>query len=617
MRLAATSKMSTLGLLETFKSVLNLLNRRDRFKYLLVMLTQAVLGLLDLLGIGLASVIASLAVSGVQSREPNGKILDFLTMISLNSKTIQIQILTLALVTVFVLVVKTVLSVFLTRKILHFLGRRSAILSKDLISRVLAQPLVKINSHHSQEIQYAVGTGVTATMLGILGAASTLISDASLLLIISLGVLFADPIMAISMFTLFASIAIIMNLIMHSRAQVIGYEISKQITESNKLINEALSSYRELFVSNRIHFYTEKIGLLKTNSAKNVAEQTFYPNISKYVIEIVVTVGTLFIAIWQFYLNDAASAAASLGIFLAAGSRMAPALLRFQQSLLQIQGNIGASKPTLELIEELNTGEVGSNKVSQEHNSTGDPFLPSVTIRNVTYFYPNTTTPAVMDACLEIENGSFVAIVGPSGSGKSTLMDLILGVHIPTDGQVLISGLNPHDAIKRWDGKIAYVPQSIGIADDTILRNIALGLPSNLIDSLQAERAIKYAQIESLVSGVENGLNQVLGENASSISVGQRQRLGIARALYTNPKLLLLDEATSSLDPETESLISEFLYSLRGKTTLVVIAHRLSTVKNADLVVYMEAGKITARGTFSELQQQSPSFANQAKLLGM
>jgi ATP-binding cassette subfamily C protein len=609
--------MSTLGLLETFKTVLKLLNRKDRYKYLLVMLIQAVLGLLDLLGVALAGVMASLAVTGVQSQAPSGRILDFLSLISLNSKTIQFQILTLAITTVFVLVTKTLLSVFLSRRILHFLGRRSATLSKDVISRVLAQPLVKINAHHSQEIQYAVGTGVTATMLGILGLASTLISDASLLLIISLGVLFADPIMAISIFLLFGSIAILLNWVMHSRAQVIGYEIFNQITQSNKLINEALNSYRELFVSNRMHFYTDRIGTLKAESAKNVAEQTFYPNISKYVIEIVVTVGTLFIAVWQFYVHDAAGAAASLGIFLAAGSRMAPALLRFQQSLIQIQGNIGASKPTLELLEELNTGRAESTIEKEEEFSTDETFLPSVSIRNVTYFYPSASNGAVIDVCLEIEKGSFVAIVGPSGSGKSTLMDLILGVHVPTSGQVLISGLNPKDAIKRWDGEIAYVPQSIGVADDTILRNVALGLPSNLIDSFQVERAIKSAQLENLVSGVENGLNQVLGENASSISVGQRQRLGIARALYTNPKLLLLDEATSSLDPETESLISNFLFSLHGKTTLVVIAHRLSTVKNADLVVYMEDGKISARGTFSELKQQSPSFANQAKLLGI
>ena len=210
-----------------------------------------------------------------------------------------------------------------------------------------------------------------------------------------------------------------------------------------------------------------------------------------------------------------------------------------------------------------------------------------------------------------------MAFVGSSGAGKSTLVDLLLGVLIPDSGQIIISGERPSIAIETSPGAIAYVPQDVATAIGTVRENIALGFPNEFATDERIYKALKIAHLETFVDSLENKADTQVGERGAKLSGGQRQRLGIARAMFTNPKLLVLDEATSSLDAETEASVSAAIQSLRGGTTILMIAHRLATVRTADLVIYLADGHILAQGNFAEVRASVPDFDKQARLLGL
>lgn len=251
--------------------------------------------------------------------------------------------------------------------------------------------------------------------------------------------------------------------------------------------------------------------------------------------------------------------------------------------------------------------------VTVEHQG----FIPQIKLEKVSFTYPRSTTKTLSEIDLTIEIGKKIAIVGPSGAGKTTLVDLILGI-IPVDsGNISISGFEPLQSIEEWPGAIAYVPQDVMIFDASILENIALGFPIEPITESLAEDALKEAQLIDFVKNLPEGIHTRVGNRGMKLSGGQRQRLGIARALFTRPKLIILDEATSALDGQTESNMTASILGLDQTVTVLMIAHRLSTVRDADLVVYIESGEIKASGSFDEVRNQVPDFDAQAKLMGL
>lgn len=244
-------------------------------------------------------------------------------------------------------------------------------------------------------------------------------------------------------------------------------------------------------------------------------------------------------------------------------------------------------------------------------------FSSNIEIENLTFTYPRKRFPAVNNVSLKIEEGSIVAIVGASGAGKTTLVDLLLGVLEPDEGRILISDVRPIDAIKTWPGAISYVPQDIVTINGTIRENVSMGFAIESASDVLVQNALQVAQLDSFVETLPEGVDTYVGDRGTRISGGQRQRLGIARAMFTSPGLLILDEATSSLDGETESNISDAIQNMRGMVTVLMIAHRLSTVRNADLVIYMNAGRVVATGKFDEVREKVPDFDRQARLMGL
>ena len=588
----------------------------DRKKLLLVSMIQISLGVLDLLGIFAIGLLGALSVTGLQSMETGGRTLSVLNFLHLSDSSFQTQAAVLGIAATMLLVGRTVLSIIFTRRILFFLSRRAASVSANLISRLLSQSLLVIQSRTSQQNLYAVTTGVSIIMIQVLATATALMSDVSLLVMMSVGLFIVDPSTAAGTFLLFFFIGFFLYRFMHVRAGALGKSASELNIRSNERIVEVFASYRETVVGNRRDFYAREIGTLRFGLANTLAELHFLPYVGKYVIETAVLVGALLISGAQFLLQDAMHAVTTLAIFLAAGSRIAPAVLRLQQGSITIRGALGQASPTLDLIESLGSVPLIEN-VNDELELEHEGFDPLIELKNISFTYPNKKQCAISNFTLKISPGTSVAFVGPSGAGKSTAVDILLGVLNPDVGSVTISGLPPSQAVAKWPGAVSYVPQDVVIAAGSFRENVVLGYPIGVGTNELVESALKIAHLKGFIDGLPNGMDTPVGERGTKISGGQRQRLGIARAMFTQPRLLVLDEATSALDAETEEGITNAINSLHGKTTVVVIAHRLSTVRNADVIVYMNEGQIKAIGSFDEVRKLVPEFDHQANLMGL
>lgn len=585
---------------------------KDRRKFFAVIILQIFLGALDLLGVALFGIVGSIAINGVGSKSPGDRVQWLLEKLQIGDLKYQSQAAVLSLIAVSLLTAKTIVSMYFVRRILYFLSYRSAQISSQLISSLLSQPLLTIQRKTNQEILYALTVGVQSLTLGVLGTFATLVSDFSLLLVMAIGLFVIDPLLSLSTFTLFASIAFILYRMMHIKARNLGRQARDLNVKSNSLIIGVLESYRELVVKSRRAFFANEIGEIRRSLADLTAQSAFMPNISKYTFDIAIVIGSLLISAIQFISSDIGRAIATLSVFFVASTRIAPALLRVQQSSLVIRSNSGAVAPTLELIELLGFENIQVyNEIKP--NFSHDGFSARIMMNNVSLTYPGKSEKAINNVELEINPGEVIAIVGPSGAGKTSLVDLMLGVIQPDQGEININGKTPLEAIETWPGAIAYMPQDSAILNGTIRENVMFGyVPDSKYDD-EMYSALQRAELLEFTQSLPMGVNQELGDRGSRISGGQRQRLAIARALFTRPKLLILDEATSALDGLTETKISNALGELGEDVTVIVIAHRLSTILNADKVVYIDNGQVLAQGSFEEVKRTIPEFAIQAE----
>lgn len=578
---------------------------------------QVALGMLDLLGVAVFGVLGALTVTGVQSTAPTGRVQQILSVLQIQNLTFQSQSAILAVLAVSLLVLRTALTVIITKKTFGFLSNRGAEVSSQLIRGLLGKPILFIQSKSSQELLYGVTQGVMTMVIGVIATLTNLVADIALLIILGVAMYLVDPLIAISSVMFFGTVSVILYKVLHEKARKLGILDSTLQIQGNSKIIEVLRTYRESLVHDRRDFYADEIGKIRISLANTQAEASFLPYVSKYVIESTVIVGSLIIAGMQFAIHDAVKAAATLSVFMIAGTRISPAVLRIQQGLMQIKASIGGSTPTLELLRTIPLEKHSDNVPQVPEFSYSDSFIPEVKVSNISFKYPDSPSKAINGMSLTIPSGSVIAIVGPSGGGKSTLVDLLLGVLTPDTGSITISEIYPLQAVKEFPGAISYVPQQVVVIDGTIRENISLGYSAKYSYDDEVHSALAKAGLKDFVDNIPGGLSSPLGEWGTRISGGQRQRIGIARALFTNPKLLVLDEATSALDGETEAGISNQMIKMRGEMTVIMIAHRLSTVIGADRIYYVDEGEIKANGTFEEVRASVPEFDQQARLMGL
>ena len=600
----------------TLKSIFGLLERRDRRFVLILVLFQFFASTLDIFGIALIGVLGSLAVAGIQSKSPSNLIQGILEQLNVSNLTFQQQVAVLGVLATITLISRSFITIFLSRATLRFLSRKSAEATIATIRKLFSSPLTKIQEKSAQDYLFAVTSGISGLFMGVISTSINIVSDLAVLLVLTTGLFLVNPLMAAGTFLLFTALGIVMFGSLHKKAESLGRDFATLNIGINQSIMQVLTSYREFLVRGRSNFYIESLSKSRQKLAKTEAEITFMPNIMKYAMEMALVIGAVLISAGQFIMSDASRAVATLTVFLAAGMRMAPALLRIQQSGIQIRNSLGSSHRTINLLATLSEIEP-ENQIPTQFNDAHVNFIPHVQMLSLNYTYPKATKKAINNVSLEIAPGTVAAIVGSSGAGKSTLVDILLGNLEPVNGSVSICGLPPKAVISKWPGAISYVPQDTIIFEGTIRENISVGYPINDATDARINSALETAQLLEFVRSLPNGLDTFVGDRGSQLSGGQRQRLGVARALFTKPKLIVLDEATSALDGKTEHEFTEALDALKEATTVILIAHRLSSIMHSDKLIYLEDGKLLAEGSFESVRAAIPNFNVQANLMGL
>lgn len=608
---------------QAIRSSLGLLTRRDRRLLGVSIVIQMSTSLLDLIGVLLIGLVGALAVTTVQSQPAPATVVSVADFFGLGDLSDQSLVSVFAGAAAAVLLTKSLLSSYLMRRVFMFLANRQALVSARLTKELLSRPLTFLQTRSSQETAFALITGAGYATVTILGHLVVIATEFALLAVLGAALLFLSPWVALGAIAFFGIVAFGLQRAMGDWSSRTGKVQAAADIASLNAVQEAVGAYREICVSDRRELYIERVQELRWRAAQVTADSQFIGMFPKYMFEAALVIGGFVLAAALFATQDSIVAVGTLALFLAAATRVMPSILRLQGAALGLRGAAGVAGPTFDLAQDLDhplddPEKSKSPEVIKREVTSGYPgFTPSVHLEHVSVTYPGAFRPALNDVTLSVSPGMSVALVGRSGAGKSTLADVILGVLKPDIGSALLGGLPPAESVKLWPGGIAYVPQDVILANGTVRENVALGLPRDATDDALVWQALDRAHFAEFLAQGSDGLDSHIGENGMRLSGGQRQRLGIARALYTRPRLLVMDEATSALDAETEEAISQTIEQLEGNVTTIIVAHRLSTVKNTDLVVYLDDGRIEATGSFAEVLAKVPAFAKQARLMGL
>jgi ATP-binding cassette subfamily C protein len=600
------------------KAALKLLSPRDQKRFWVLVIAQMSTGLLDLIGAGLITLVVLLLIGAFEPNANSDALLRNLQELRFfeDYSLIKLAVLSGIGAALFFLI-KSVTCLWLIRRNLVFLGKQHSQIVSQLTDRLLKKNLLFIESKSSQETSNAILHGTSYLTIELLGPLAIGLSEATLLILFAALMFWINPFLMLCTVLFFGSAGILLHRILGRWAGEVGAIVTQTSSDGQRELQETIGNFRSIAVFRRQEFFVKGIWMQAQKGALAHSTKRFIEQIPKFSLEVTLVLGVLALGISQVSSSDLVSASTTLALFLTIAVRSTPSMLRLQGVFIAMRNATGQAKQTLDFIERLDEEPDRAHVTDIAREANKQAFSPALKVSNLSFTYPNNKYPSVSNVSFTLDANSSLAIVGKSGAGKSTLVDLLLGLLVPQEGNVLLSGVAPQNALELWRDKIAYVPQETKILSKTILENIVIGIPESEIDLDAVWLALEQVQLNDFVKNLPSGLSTQIGESGLKLSGGQRQRLGLTRAFYLNPQLLILDEATSALDPETENHISLALSSFSKKATVVSIAHRLATVKAADYVLYLENGKCQAFGTFQEVREGSPDFATHAKLLGL
>jgi ABC-type multidrug transport system fused ATPase/permease subunit len=603
------NRVRVIGFSNQVRQVMSFLDVKTKLLLATLGLLQVIFSLLDLIAIFLVGLITIVLINSSneqQSSELSKFVLEVL--IPSNADTSE-TVIRLATIIVVLLVVKTALSILLTKKSFSLLSLKAVELSTDTLRKILDLPNSKFKRLDKQSIIFSITEGSRSVFIEIIGSGLVLFSDLLLLIMLFLALAYVDLALSLTSVVFFMIVGTYLFATLHRKARVYG-ELNSQLSlASRKSLIQIFEGQKHIYVSGRTDLYIKDFNGIRSKYAKVDSVRSFIPYIGKYVIETAIILAGILMGGLQFFLNEADVAMTNLAIFFAATTRIAPAVLRVQQSLIQISGGFGVSATLMHLLHEIRLTKSRGSVISSLQPVA--EFNASISMKDVSFIYPDTNIESLSEISTEIKAGEFVLVVGNSGSGKTTFVDLMLGLLVPTAGDVLISGLKPIEAIQKWPKRISYLDQEHFLPDGTIYSNIVpLDAKNSKIDITEL---LKSVSLFDLIESLPEGVNQPIGDGGKLFSGGQRQRICLARALFDRPDILVLDEGTSALDWNTEKEIIDAINLLHGKVTVVMISHKATSSFLADKVVYLEKGRIMYQGEFGEFQHKFPGVVTEGK----
>lgn len=601
-------------MVNAIKSSLRFMSRRERVIFLVLVLLKALSGLLDLAGIALIGLLSGIAASTVVSDEPftvSGFTLPIAT-----DQTLMI----LVVIILVVFAVKAALAIFLGKVISSYIANVESEKSLDIARFIFSGTLGEVQTMSKGEIQYAVTGSTFAAYTGLLTSVSTLVSEGFLLILVAVAFVIVDPMATLFVALYFGAIIILIQIVIGNSLKRAGQNLSTGSMDSAMSVNDVVDSFREISVFHKQEYFLQIFKRGRVKLSQSNAMLFFLGSMPRYIVETFLMLGVVVFVGWQFASGQLASGLVTVGVFVTGGVRIMASLLPLQNAVASIKTQTEQSALAHKLLAEAH--DSAKSRVAQADQLIDGAALDvlhsgglSVDINHVTFTYAGADSAALRDINLHVKPGQHVALVGPSGAGKTTIVDLMLGLISPEQGTVATSGFDPREVVRAVPGLISYVPQSPGIVSGTIAENIALGVAKSEIDDEKLRSCIEAAYLGDFIDSLPEGVNTSVGKQADALSGGQIQRLGLARALYEKPRLIILDEATSALDAASEAFVSQSLSNLGDDVTVIVIAHRLSTVQHSDVVFVVEDGRISASGKFNELRESVPMIAEYVKLM--
>jgi ATP-binding cassette subfamily C protein len=599
---------------ELLRECLSVLSPRDRRILYLAAALQAALNIADVVAIALVGAIGALGVSYVAGFALPTWVSTLLASIGLGNLTVQQALVATAVVAAALFVIKSVSSTFVSFKIYRFLASRKAQLSAKLAKNLSSTSYFWLKNQNPQNIIFAITDGINNLMIGIIGNFFVVLADGALLILILITLLVVDPTTALFTFIFFCLIALLLHRVLGRLSSKFGEKFSKSAISGRNQVSNLLHAYREIFVFGRMEFFNERFKATRLDNAISFSTSLWIQQLPKFIFEVALVIGAAGLVGYQALQNSASGGLGVLLIFLTSASRLTPALMRIQTGLLQVRNYQPGALIALNLKKDLAFNNENRNIKSTELIPLQT--APTVDFQNIYFRYPDSEIDAIRGVSLTLPAGKVAAFAGASGSGKTTLVDLLLGIYAPTSGGIQITCNNQNLSPTQLAGA-AYVPQNPFLIEGTVLENIAIGIPTNEIDYEAIQFAIKGAGLTEVINSLPEKLETEMGSLSGRLSGGEKQRISIARALYVRPKLLIIDEGTSALDGSTEKSVTDSFLSLAGDVTIVLIAHRLASIKHADIIFFMESGQVKGQGTFVELQQKLPAFAEQVILMDL
>ena len=537
----------------------------------------------------------------------------------------------LLLIVALIFFIKTVLGMLVARKTALYLARVEAHHSHRLANAFFSNGLERTRQVSRPDIEWTLLRSTEIAFQRVLNAGMSLQAEATLAVLVFGLMLFADWQASLVITAYFVAVLGIFQWLSNSKFRSAGETLSANSVLVTRVITDLVNTFREISVMQRTEFFLRSFVTARRNVADASASYMFLQSIPRLLIETALITGALLFVGWEYLRNSGAGDWSTLAILLVGSLRIMGALLPLQRSIAElgyIRPQASAAQSlledlTLKFPESKTVAPNATNQLSVEGSREG----VGLHFSDVCFSYEaagrsgggtGSLSAAVIDkVTMSIPSGSYVALVGPSGAGKSTLVDLMLGLLQPSSGKICVDGEPPREFFASRPGAVGYVPQKPGIISGTIAENVALGVDPSDVDEQAVWDALCGAELHTFVTGLAGGIHSDLGPQQEALSGGQKQRMGLARALYGKPELLVLDEATSALDAETEASVTKSIMKLRGQTTIVVVAHRLTTVQNVDIAFVLERGAVLASGTFSELRRDVPLVQKYLKLMSV
>ena len=557
-------------MLKNIKSMLTQKQMRALYFFIFLSLIATII---ETVGIGLIIPF----VQALMNESLNENFIKFLSILNINPNTNSKLIFYLASMIAFIYTFKVIFLTFFSFVQKKLIADLKVSLSDKLYGAYLNKPYsFHLNNNSSKLIRNVEEVGLVAFVLQSL---ITLTLEIFVFLGIATFVIFYEPKGSLLVILFLGSFGYLFFKKVQSKAKDWGKIRQKHAALRFKYLREGLQSIKDIKILQRsneiIKIYTDN------NKTINVMEvkQNFINSLPRLWLEWLTLMGFILLIFFMIFIGrELSHVIPLLGLFAAAAFRIMPSLTRIMNSLQNILYN----RPAVDSIYKEFTEEVKDEKKIEIIASKKISLQNEIELKNVNYKYSSSDSHVIKNISLKIKNGTTIGFIGESGAGKTTLINLILGLIQPTEGRIKVDGVDISDNIQDWQKQIGYVPQDIYISDDTIRKNIAYALPDDKIDSNAIKRAVSNAKLEDLTNNLQKGLNTKVGEFGDRISGGQRQRIALARALYNNPKILILDEFTNSLDLATEKEIINEVNHLKGKKTIIMIAHRLSTLEKCD-----------------------------------